>query len=366
MPQVLYRKYRPQTFSEIKGQEHVIETLKGAIKLNRVAHAYLFCGPRGIGKTSIARIFAKALNCEKRINHEPCNSCSTCLAINNNQSIDIIEIDGASNRGIDDIRNIKEIAQVAASQNKYKIFIIDEVHSLTKDAFNALLKILEEPPAHVKFILATTEPHKLLDTVLSRVQRFDLKKLSHAQIIKKLEEVSEKEKVKVEKDVFRLIAVNSEGSLRDAESSFAKLIALSGDNINLEDIKDILGFIPSVLYVRFMNSLISKPFMNKKEDGIKLVNELYESGIDLENFTKGFIDFTRKIIIAKASQDTMESFRGELSKEQLISIESFAQSIETKLLIKIIDSLMNARNEIKTSPIPQLPLELAVMEFTST
>jgi len=362
MTQVLYRKYRPQTFSEIKGQEHVIETLKGAIKLNRVAHAYLFCGPRGIGKTSIARIFAKALNCEKRINHEPCNSCSTCLAINNNQSIDIIEIDGASNRGIDDIRNIKEIAQVAASQNRYKIFIIDEVHSLTKDAFNALLKILEEPPEHVKFILATTEPHKLLDTVLSRVQRFDLKKLSHAQIIKKLEEVSEKEKVKVEKDVFRLIAVNSEGSLRDAESNFAKLIALSGNNINLEDIKDILGFIPFELYVRFMNSLINK----QKEEGVKLVNELYETGVDLENFTKGFTDFTRKIIIAKASQDTMKSFQGELNSEQLAQIEKFAQSIDTKLLIKIINFLMNVRNEIKTSPIPQLPLELAVMEFTST
>ena len=359
--QVLYRKYRPQTFGEIKGQNHVVQTLKGALELNRVAHAYLFCGPRGTGKTTIARLFAKALNCEKRKDHEPCNVCSACQAINENRSIDIIEIDGASNRGIDEIRNIKDIARVSASQNKYKIFIIDEVHSLTKDAFNALLKTLEEPPEHVKFILATTEPHKLLSTVISRVQRFDFRKIQHSEIIEKLTEIGVKEKIKIDEDVLRAVAVNCEGSLRDAESNLAKLISLCGTKITMEDAKDLLGFIPFDFFTRFMEILIGK----QKDEGIKLVNELYESGVDLENFINNFLDFSRKIIIAKVSHDTAKDFRDELTPEQITQIKKLAETIDTKNIIKIIQTFMALRQEIKTSPIPQLPLELAVMELST-
>lgn len=359
MSQVLYRKYRPRTFSEIKGQEHVVQTLKGAIELDRVAHAYLFCGPRGTGKTTIARIFAKTLNCQKRKNHEPCNACHICEAINENRSLDIIEIDGASNRGIDEIRNIKEISRVAALQNNYKIFIIDEVHSLTKDAFNALLKTLEEPPPHVKFILATTEPHKLLPTVLSRVQRFDFKKLPNSQIIEKLKEIAKSEKIKAEEEVLRLIAINSEGSLRDAESNFAKLISLEGETVTLNAVKQALGFIPFEIHADFISAIIKK----EKNKGIQLISELYESGADLDNFTGGLLNFLRKIIVAKASPKDDKLFSEELTPEQISYIKKLSENLDTKLIINLIQILTQAKQNLKTTPIPQLPLELVVMEF---
>src|SRR3989344_5017940 len=217
---MLYRKYRPHDFSQVVGQEHVVTTLKGALMTGRAGHAYLFSGPKGTGKTTIARIFAKALNCavfskifSKNLTISiPCNKCPACLAVNENRSLDLIEIDAASNRGIEDIRNLKESALVAAPGGGYKIFIIDEVHMLTKDAFNALLKILEEPPAHVVFILATTEPHKILPTVLSRVQRFDLKKLTPKEIFTKLRQVSKAEKINITDEALMIIANASDGA----------------------------------------------------------------------------------------------------------------------------------------------------------
>jgi DNA polymerase-3 subunit gamma/tau len=192
MSLTLYRKYRPKLFAEVEGQEHIVRTLEGALLSGRVGHAYLFCGPRGTGKTTVARLFAKSLNCTNRGagKFEPCNNCDSCLAINEGRSLDLIEIDAASNRGIDEIRNLKDSARVAAASSNYKIFIVDEVHMLTKDAFNALLKTLEEPPSHVIFIMATTEPHKILETILSRVQRFDFKKISPELIIRKLKKIA--------------------------------------------------------------------------------------------------------------------------------------------------------------------------------
>ena len=228
---MLYRKYRPQIFSQLVGQEHVVKTLQGALLSGRVGQAYLFTGPRGTGKTTIARIFAKALNCPDRQSRsgildsqktnldasEPCNKCPSCLASNNGTSLDLIEIDAASNRGIDEIRALKESAQVAAPSGGYKVFLIDEVHMLTKDSFNALLKILEEPPAHVVFILATTEPHKILATVLSRVQRFDFKRITPSEMVTKLKSITQAEKIQIDDSALLAIAKSSDGALRDAE-----------------------------------------------------------------------------------------------------------------------------------------------------
>src|SRR3989339_1286739 len=226
---MLYRKYRPQTFAEVVGQDHIIKTLTGGLISGRIGHAYLFTGPRGTGKTSVARVFAKSLNCHNLSKDgNPDNKCDSCSIMNEGRSMDLIEIDAASNRGIEDIRNLKESALVAAPSGKYKVFIIDEVHMLSKDAFNALLKILEEPPAHVIFILATTESHKILPTVLSRVQRFDFKRLTPSQIFTKLKEVAKTEKINIEDEGLKAIAVSSDGALRDAEVSLSKLRSHQG------------------------------------------------------------------------------------------------------------------------------------------
>src|SRR3989344_6790679 len=233
--QVLYRKYRPRTFNEVEGQEHVLRTLEGAILTGRIGHAYLCAGPRGTGKTTMASLFAKALNCSKRKSHNPCNSCPTCNEINENKFIDLIEIDAASNRGIDEIRNINESAQVSSAYGSWKIFIIDEVHMLTPQAFNALLKVLEEPPSKVVFIVATTEPHKVMDTILSRVQRFDFRKLTGEQVRTKLASIAGKENISIDADSIGAIARASLGSLRDAENSLAMLSSYTSGKISIRD-----------------------------------------------------------------------------------------------------------------------------------
>ena len=226
---VLYRKYRPQTFAEIIGQEHVVQTLTNAISSGMISHAYLFAGPRGSGKTTIARLLAKAVNCENRKGFEPCNQCSSCLEISAGRALDLIEIDAASHRGIDEMRELRDGIRFIPTKSKYKVFIIDECHQLTKEAANALLKTLEEPPGHAIFILATTEIHKMIPTIISRCQRFDFRKLTLPEIIKRLEIVSGKEKARIEKPALELIAINSGGSIRDAESLLDQVLTFSGN-----------------------------------------------------------------------------------------------------------------------------------------
>src|SRR3989338_846972 len=298
---LLYRKYRPQTFSEVVGQEHVVKTLQGALTTGRTGHAYLFCGPRGTGKTTIARLLAKSLNCADRSNDgDCCNKCPACLAVNENRSLDLIEIDAASNRGIDEIRSLKESALVSAPSGGYKVFIIDEVHMLTKDAFNALLKILEEPPSHVVFVLATTEPHKILPTVLSRVQRFDFRRLTPSQIFGKLKQVAKAENISIEEEGLMAIAISSDGALRDAEVSLSKLRSYQG-RVTADDVNDALGLVPFKYHPEFFGYLVA----NDKISAFQFIQRIHESGVYLEHFTKDFIEYLRKVLMFKINPVTL-------------------------------------------------------------
>ncbi len=357
MSQVLYRKYRPKTFSEVEGQEHVVRTLQGALSLGRVSHAYLFAGPRGSGKTTIARLLAKTLNCEKGAN-DSCGKCSLCVGVDASAGIDLIELDAASNRGIDEIRNIKESVRSAPLQGKYKIFIIDEVHMLTKDAFNALLKTLEEPPAHVIFILATTEPYKVLPTVLSRVQRFDFRRLTRDQIINKLKKIVKIEKIKVPDEVLSLVASNADGSLRDAESDLAKLISFVGTEVKVEDAANLLGIIPFDLHEEFVKCLVGK----KSEDGINFINQIYESGVDLANFTDSFLGYLRKMMVLKSSTSVETVLAAELAPEHIGVLKEQSDMLTMRNLANIISLFIKAKENLKSSPVPQLPLELAFLD----
>ena len=350
MPLTLYRKYRPQLFSEVEGQEHVVRTLQGALSTGRVGHAYLFCGPRGTGKTTIARLFAKTLNCKnlspktyrlKPDNIEPCNQCPSCQAVNLGNSLDLIEIDAASQTGVDNIRELNDSVRTAASGGQYKIFLIDEVHMLSKSAFNALLKTLEEPPAHALFILATTEPHKLPETILSRVQRFDFKKLAHDKIVQKLKRVAKAEKIEVEEQALFALASHAGGSLRDAESALAKLISYAGARITAEHTFEILGVVPMEVHEQFLTAIINR----EAAAALAKISELYESGVDLENFTRQFINYTRNQLI---------TFIGSPQPTGLVNPQA---------LVKIMNAFIKAKSEFKSSPVPQLPLELAVLEL---
>ena len=241
--QVLAQKYRPQTFDSVIGQETVTRTLKNAVLKNRIANAYIFCGPRGVGKTSVARLLSKAMNCEQPPEKAPCNKCASCLEITQGNNIDVLEIDGASNNGVDEIRALRENVKFAPSKGKYKIYIIDEVHMLSQGAFNALLKTLEEPPAHVKFIFATTESHKVLATIMSRCQRFDFKKIPPSMIFDKIMDISKKEKINIDKKAALLIARAADGSLRDAIVILDQMVSFSGDKITSSDVVELLGMV---------------------------------------------------------------------------------------------------------------------------
>ena len=367
---MLYRKYRPQTFAQVVGQDHVVKTLQGALETGRTGHAYLFCGPRGTGKTTMARILAKALNCEKyegiderrRGNTEasrlnvPCGVCASCQAITNGTSLDLIEIDAASQTGVDNIRELTDSAMVAASGGKHKIFLIDEVHMLSKSAFNALLKTLEEPPAHVMFILATTEPQKILATVLSRVQRFDFRRLSNADIVSKLKGIASAEKFSIDDEALAAIAASADGALRDAEVSLTKIRAMVPTGaITGKQVAQILGLIPSSYHPQFLSAILA----GDKASAIALIHEIHDSGLDLENFAKEFLVFTRKALLSRINPATLVSIEGAGADQKFAP---FATADQRKL-IKIINLFTAARSQVKTSPIPQLPLELAVMEI---
>lgn len=358
---VLYRKYRPQSFEEVIGQEHVVKTLTNSVLGNNISHAYLFCGPRGSGKTTIARLFAKIINCEKPNGFEPCNKCNSCLEITVGKSIDLVEIDAASHRGIDDIKELREGLRFGPVKSKYKIFIIDECHQLSKDASNALLKTLEEPPSYAIFILATTEAHKMLATIISRCQRFDFKKLHVSEIIKKLEYISKKEKIKFEDSALSLIALNSRGSFRDAESLLDKCMSFtgSGGEIKTNDIKELLGIVEATQISNFVDLLIAKDVKN----AILFINSLVEEGIDLPEFTKTLIFYLRQALLLKIDSNFAGAQTSGLSAEELEKIKQQIANLSDKELQNIVELFIEAENKMKYSAIIQLPLELVVLDI---
>jgi len=360
--QVLYRKYRPQTFSEIIGQQHVVQTLVNSIEGNNISHAYLFSGPRGSGKTSIARIFAKAINCEDKKSVEPCNKCSSCLEIMQGKSIDLIEIDAASHTGVDDIRELTEGIKFAPVKSKYKIFIIDECHQLSKSAANALLKTLEEPPAHAVFLLATTEAHKMISTITSRCQRFDFKKLQIAEIVKKLELISKKENVKVDDSALSLIALNARGSFRDAESLLDKCFSFTGDGgtLKTENIKELLGIVEVGQVASFVDNLISK----NTKTAILALNSMIDGGIDLQEFSKTLVFYLRQSLLLKINPTYLTIQNSGFAAPELERLKKQTESLDQKDIQSMLEYFIDAENKMKYASISQLPLELAIINIT--
>ena len=363
MSLVLYRKYRPQTFAEIIGQEHIVTTLTNAISSGMISHAYLFSGPRGTGKTTLAKLFAKAVNCQNRKENEfePCNKCSSCLEIMGGRALDLIEIDAASHRGIDEMRELREGIKFTPTKSKYKVFVIDECHQLTREAANAILKTLEEPPSYAIFVLATTEIHKMIPTIISRCQRFDFRKLTIPEIIKRLEIISKKEKIKIEKAALELIALNSGGSIRDGEGMLDQALTFSGlkNEIKAGDIKDLLGLVEIELVAKFCDFLSEK----KASEAINFLNEITDRGSDLQEFAKILINYLRQTLILKiVGLEIANPIVTGLTKEELQKLEEQAAVFKETELKDILNLFLEAENKMKYSPITQLPLELAIIE----
>lgn len=359
---VLYRKYRPQSFSEIIGQEHIVQTLTNSISAKSISHAYLFTGPRGSGKTTIARLFAKAINCQDLTSFEPCNKCNSCLEIMQSKSMDLVEIDGASNNSVDNVRELIEGIKFTPISSKYKIFIIDECHQLSKSAFNALLKTLEEPPSHAVFMLATTEVHKMIPTIISRCQRFDFKRLQIVEIIKKLEFISKKENIKFEDSALSLIALNARGSFRDAESLLDQCISFSGatNTIKTEDIKELLGIVEVSQISQFVDYLLQK---NTKE-AIIYLNSMADNGVDLQELAKTLVFYLRQSLLLKINPDFLNLQNSGLSEKEIEKMKLQIANIDNKNLQNMLELFIEAGNKMKYAPIPQLPLELAIVDIT--
>ncbi len=361
MSLVLYRKYRPAKFKDVVGQNHVVRTITSAISSGDISHAYLFSGPRGTGKTTIARLLAKAVNCERNDSYEPCNKCSSCIDFNNSQAFDLVEVDAASRTGVEDVREILDAARTSPSKSKCKIFIIDEVHMLSKSAFNALLKTLEEPPAHVIFVLATTEVHKVLPTILSRAQRFDFKKLTLLEILQKLKLIVKKEDLKTERGALELVAINADGSIRDAESMLGQVITFAGNDkkITLDEVRQVLGMVDINLVMKFVDILADK----KISQGLSFINKLANEGRDLVQFNNSLVGYLRRLLFLKVDQDLSDLAAEDLTREQLKVVLKQSQKFSLDELSNLINNFIEAEREIKHSSLPQIPLELSIVNI---
>jgi DNA polymerase-3 subunit gamma/tau len=355
--QALYRRWRSRTFEEVLGQEHVTRTLRNALLGGRIAHAYLFAGPRGTGKTTMARLLAKAVNCLSKGEEKPCNQCSICQAINEGRLLDLIEIDAASNRGIDEIRDLREKVGFRPNEAQYKVYVVDEVHMLTNEAFNALLKTLEEPPPHVIFVLATTEPHKIPATILSRCQRFDFRRASLGDLRRKLNHICESEGIAIEEAAMELIARSAAGSFRDAESLLDQLASYGDDEITLAQVQAVLGTVSSQAIGKLVGHLVERDVAG----GLDLINQVVGDGVDPRQFNRELVEYLRGLLLIKAGNG--ESLLN-VTAEVLAEMENQAQQLSTKALLRTVRLFNQASLDLKASLQPQLPLELAFIEAT--
>ena len=358
----LYRKYRPQKLEELVGQEHIKIALSNAIELNKISHAYLFTGPRGTGKTSTARIFAKSLNCKKGLTTSPCGECESCVDIANAVPMDVIEIDAASNRKVEDTQNILEKILYAPVYGRYKIYIIDEVHMLSNTAFNSLLKTLEEPPENVIFILATTEVHKVLDTIKSRCQRFDFRRITTDDIVKHLRYISDKEGINIEDDALKSIAKNSAGGMRDSIALLDQLSILSGDvAISTDDINRLLGRISFDVLKNLSDFIIT----SNSQSAIEELEKVYNSGNEPVQILTNLLDYLKNLLIVKNCRNEILSDLTQLNQPQIVELKSQTDKIETHQLISLIEKCSDYIKELKLSTNPKLWLEVALIDLAN-
>lgn len=357
MYQALYRQYRPKNFHEVLGQKHITTTLKNQIQKGNIGHAYLFSGTRGTGKTSTAKIFSRAVNCLNLQDGNPCNECEICKGILNGSIMDVMEMDAASNNSVEDIRELREKVIYPPSRAKYKVYIIDEVHMLSKSAFNALLKTLEEPPKHLIFILATTEPEKLPQTILSRCQRFDFKRVSTLDILENMTNISEKLNIKIEDRVFSLIARNADGAMRDALSLLDQCISFSGDELTYEDAINILGITNSDLVLNLTDNIIEK----KLEEALGEIDKIIQDGKDILQFIKDITYHFRNLMIVKSSKNPEELM--EIDEETMGRYLNQSKDITLRFILNALDILTNADEKAKWSTQPRIILEMAIIQI---
>lgn len=349
----LYRTYRPSSFEEVVGQQHIVTTLKNAVKQNKIAHAYLFCGPRGTGKTSIAKLLAKAVNCSDH-EHAPCNQCESCLAIQEGNHPDIVEIDAASNNGVDEIRDLIEKVKYSPLQGRYKVYIIDEVHMLSTGAFNALLKTLEEPPSHVIFILATTEPQKVLPTIISRCQRYDFSKVSQSEMIGRIRKILEQEKISCDDEALRLIAQLADGGMRDALSIVDQCIAYAQDNITAADVNEIYG----MTTISEKIELLMWIFHRQAQPLLDKIRILSEKGIDIKRLTSDLIEVLKECVILAYTQDS--TLLNQLTEDEALRLLEGRSSRE---LLAMIDILMETMEKYRNASDAASYFEVAALKM---
>jgi len=353
---VTARKWRPQRFEDVVGQEHITQTLKNSIKSGKIAHAFIFSGPRGIGKTSTARILAKSLNCPNSKDYNPCNQCEVCESITNGSNIDVIEIDGASNRRIDEIRTLRESVQYAPSTVKYKVYIIDEVHMLTTESFNALLKVLEEPPPHVIFIFATTDIHKVPATILSRCQRYEFRRLTTEEIKNHLIKIAQFEGIEYDEDALRFIARRADGAMRDAQSLFDQLVVYSNGKVVINEVSEILNIINIDIYFRVSEAIKKREI----DEAFRIVNEIYFNGWDLNTFITDLIEHFRNLLTVAVTGSTDLIDESEITKDKY---KTASKDFSVRDLLRILSFLSKVQIELRQATNPKMKLEISLAQL---